>query len=113
MRWLFLCAFALVTVVSPLGAAAAAALDTTPPTIAAVVTPPPNAAGWNRSKVTVKFVCADTESGLKSCPTAIVVTTEGAGQVITGTAVDKAGNTASASLTLNIDRTPPVLTAER
>jgi hypothetical protein len=36
------------------------------------------------------------------------VQTEGRSQVITGTATDLAGNTASASVTLNIDKTPPV-----
>jgi hypothetical protein len=38
------------------------------------------------------------------------VTTEGASQVISGTAVDKAGNTATTTVTLNIDKTPPAIT---
>jgi hypothetical protein len=37
------------------------------------------------------------------------VKTEGANQVVTGTAVDQAGNSASASATVNVDKTPPVL----
>jgi hypothetical protein len=55
----------------------------------------------------VSFSCSDNLSGIASCPPPISVTTEGAGQVITGTAVDKAGNSAAVSVTLNIDKTPP------
>jgi len=95
------------------GAGLAAAADTTPPTITAAVTPAPNANGWNRTNVTVRFTCADTESGIAVCPAAIVVRTEGSQQVISGTARDKAGNSASASVTLNIDKTPPVVSATR
>jgi hypothetical protein len=108
------CASLFVCLLVPvLDASAGSAPDITPPTITAVATPPPNAAGWNRSKVTVKFVCSDAESGIKTCPKAIVVTTEGAGQEISGTARDRAGNTATASITLNLDRTPPAMTAAR
>jgi hypothetical protein len=38
------------------------------------------------------------------------VTTEGANQVVTGTATDRAGNSASVSVTLNIDKSVPMLT---
>ena len=41
----------------------------------------------------------------------MIVSDEGAGQVVSGTATDKAGNTATASVTLNIDKTAPVVTA--
>jgi len=60
--------------------------------------------------VTVSFTCNDSTSGIASCTYATTVTTDGAGQVITGTAVDNAGNTATTSVTLNIDKTPPVIT---
>src|SRR4029077_3883303 len=36
-------------------------------------------------------------------------TAEGANRVVTGTAVDNAGNTASRSVTLNIDKTRPAI----
>jgi hypothetical protein len=88
-------------------------VDTTPPTITAVATPPPNANGWNRTNVTVKFVCADTESGIKTCPTAKIVSADGANQVVTAIAIDKAGNTATLSVTLNIDKTAPLVSAVR
>src|SRR5574341_143084 len=84
-------------------------MDTTPPVIMATVSPAPNANGWHNSDVTVTFTCNDTESGILSCSSPVTVTTEGAGQVITGTAVDNAGNTATVSVTLNIDKSAPAL----
>lgn len=86
--------------------------DDDPPTIVASVDPLPNGNGWHRSTVTVSFVCADVTSGIAVCPAPVVVSTEGAGQIVIGTAVDKAGNTASTAVALNIDRTPPELTVD-
>jgi len=85
-------------------------VDNTPPTIAATVNPAPNDAGWHKSNVTVSFRCGDTTSGVASCPAPITVSTEAANQVNSGTATDRAGNTATASVTLNIDKTPPAVT---
>ena len=85
-------------------------IDKTPPSINATLSRDPNANGWSNGDVTVTFACNDALSGIAFCPSPVTVTTEGAGQVITGTAVDKAGNTATASVTLNIDKTPPSVT---
>ncbi len=85
-------------------------IDKTPPTITVTRTPAPNVAGWNNTDVTVTFTCADTGSGIATCPAPVTVTTEGAGQVITRTAVDVAGNSTAASVTVNLDKTPPTLT---
>src|SRR5262249_18669588 len=85
--------------------------DNAPPTITAIAQPPANAAGWNRTDVQVTFTCADAGSGVASCASPRTITTEGQGQVVTGTAVDNAGNTASASVRLNIDKTPPAIAA--
>jgi len=79
------------------------------PTITATVEPPANTAGWNNSDVTVSFTCTDHLSGIESCTDPITVTTEGSGQVVSGTAVDLAGNTATVDVALNIDKTPPIL----
>ena len=83
--------------------------DTTPPTISATAAPAANSAGWNRADVQVTFVCSDSGSGVSSCPPSRLVNTEGRGQVVTGTATDKAGNTKTASVTLNIDKTAPAI----
>ena len=82
-------------------------IDKTPPVVTAVTTPVANANGWNNTDSTVTFVCADATSGMASCTEPITVSAEGANQVITGTAVDNAGNSASTSVTLNIDKTSP------
>jgi hypothetical protein len=86
--------------------------DTIAPTITAAVTPAPNSAGWNNSNVTVTFTCADGGSGVQTCPSPVVVTTEGTNQSTCGQAVDIAGNTSAPfCVTLNIDKTSPTITA--
>ncbi len=85
-------------------------LDKTSPAITSSGTPPPNTNGWNNTDVTVSFDCSDTLSGIATCTDPVVVTAEGVGQVVTGTAVDLADNSANAGLTVNIDKTPPVIT---
>ncbi|HUJ80151.1 MAG TPA: Ig-like domain-containing protein, partial [Nitrospiria bacterium] len=87
----------------------ASAIDDTPPDITASVNPPPNATGWHHQDVTVTFICADAGSGISRCPEPIVVVDEGAGRIVTGTAIDRAGNSASVSVTVNHDKTPPAV----
>ena len=83
--------------------------DTTPPTITGSVAPAPNAAGWNNTAVTITFTCVDEYSGVASCTSPVTVSGEGAGQVVIGDAADDAGNTASTSVTVDIDLTGPVV----
>ena len=86
--------------------------DNVAPTISASMLPAPNSAGWNNSNVTVNFTCADGGSGVQTCPSPVVVTTEGANQSTCGQAVDAAGNiSAPVCTTVNIDKTPPTITA--
>jgi hypothetical protein len=80
------------------------------PGITASPSPGPNPAGWNNSAVTVTFTCVPGAAPIQSCSAPTTVSTEGASQVVTGTAVDTANNTASASDTVNLDLTAPVLT---
>lgn len=87
-------------------------LDKTPPSIAGSATPAANANGWNNTNVTVSFQCADAFSGLAagSPPAPTTLSTEGAGQSVTGTCTDVAGNSASATVSgINIDKTPPTV----
>jgi hypothetical protein len=85
-------------------------LDSVPPAIGRIdVSPAPNAAGWHRTDVVVSFVAGDVASGIAYVTPPVTVTTEGAGQIVRGTARDQAGNESHAEAVLNIDKTPPAL----
>ena len=81
--------------------------DTTPPTITATRAPGPNGNGWNNTSVTVTFTCSDAGSGVATCPAPVTVSNEGANQIVSGTAFDKAGNSAQASARVSVDKTAP------
>jgi len=83
--------------------------DTTPPTISYALSPTPNAAGWNKSDVTVTFACADADSGVASCSSPATVSTEGTNNQVTGMATDNAGNTATATAIVKLDKTAPTV----
>jgi hypothetical protein len=82
-------------------------LDRTPPFITAAPSPAANTWGWNNTDVVVTFAAADALSGLASVSTPITVTQEGAGQVASGVAIDRAGNSATAAAAVNLDKTAP------
>ena len=82
-------------------------LDMTPPTITYSLSPAPNVFGWNNANVTVTFSCSDALSGVNTYSGPTTFTKEGAGQTVTGTCSDNAGNSASTTATVNIDKTPP------
>lgn len=84
-------------------------VDTAAPTISAAVSPDANSAGWHRSDATVTFTCSGLGTG-GSCPAPVSVTqnTDADGTVVSATATDRAGNTASASATVKLDRSAPV-----
>jgi hypothetical protein len=85
--------------------------DATKPTIEGSASPAANGAGWNNSDVTVSFTCADNLSGIASCEPSETLSSEGAGQSSTGTAVDYAGNNDTATVSgINIDKTAPSIT---
>lgn len=84
-------------------------IDTGAPTISGSLSPPPNRYGWNNSSVQVSFSCADELSGIASCSGDRTVSGEGAGQRVQGFVEDRAGNTNSTTVTVNIDLTKPVI----
>jgi YD repeat-containing protein/YVTN family beta-propeller protein len=84
-------------------------LDEDLPTITAAVSPAANAAGWHQQDATVSFTCADPTSGIASCSPPVLVSAEGADRVVSGTATDQAGNSATTSVTINLDKTAPAV----
>jgi RHS repeat-associated protein len=79
-----------------------------PLAVTASPSPAANANGWNNSNVTVTYTCTGGIAPVQ-CPPTQTVSTEGANQVISATATDANGATASASVTLNIDKTGPTV----
>jgi hypothetical protein len=90
-------------------------IDLSKPTISAVATVggKPYVGDWTNQDVKVHFVCSDALSGVQTCPDDVTVSNETAssGLVVSGTAVDKVGNTNTDSVTVKIDKTAPVVTA--
>jgi hypothetical protein len=83
-------------------------LDKTPPVVTHVIIPPPNANGWNNANTQVHFTATDALSGIDGASFFdVFFTLEGAGQVASHTFADLAGNSATDSVTINIDKTPP------
>lgn len=86
-------------------------IDKTGPSISTDRTPAANAAGWNNSDVTVSVSCSDALSGVASCDGSQTLVDEGAGQSVTATATDRAGNVSAVTVgDVNIDRTAPTVT---
>ena len=82
-------------------------IDRTPPLLATETDRAPNGHGWFNAAVTVRFLSSDALSGLATSSPDQTMATEGAGQEVTGIAIDLAGNQAAATAILNIDTTRP------
>ncbi|HEX9986879.1 MAG TPA: PxKF domain-containing protein [Chloroflexia bacterium] len=89
-------------------------IDQTSPAINHSLSPSANSFGWNNSNVIVTFTCTDTVSGIapNGCTGPVTVTTEGANQIVTGTALDNAGNTASDPASVSIDKSAPTINGD-
>jgi len=86
-------------------------LDKTAPTIIGSRTPEPNAKDWNNVDITVHFDCGDELSGVETCTSDILVSAERASQAVDGKVTDKAGNSATTTVSgINIDKTSPTIT---
>jgi HYR domain-containing protein len=90
-------------------------IDGTPPALTfGAPSPAPNAAGWNKTNVSIPFTASDNLSGVAvaSPSSPLILTTEGAGISGTVTVTDVAGNSATfSSPAVNVDKTPPATTA--
>jgi hypothetical protein len=89
-------------------------VDTQHPTISGSASPVPNSNGWNNTNVAVSFTCLDPTPGsgvpTANCGPNVTLSSEGAGQSVTGWATDVAGNVSVNPATvsgINIDKTPP------
>ncbi|MBI4635367.1 MAG: 6-bladed beta-propeller [Candidatus Rokubacteria bacterium] len=85
-------------------------IDKTPPGLACSPSPAANANGWNNTNVTVNFSATDALSGIDTPPAPVALATEGANQIVTRSVLDNAGNSASTTCRVSIDKTPPTLT---
>jgi hypothetical protein len=98
-------------------------IDKTAPEIRGGLNMSPNASGWYNADVTASFSYKDVRPASLSKEVAIsgiapiystpsvTLSTEGAGQTITGTATDEAGNVATFPLNgINLDKTAPAVT---
>jgi hypothetical protein len=86
-------------------------IDTTAPSIGHGFTPSDYVDGsWTNRDITVTFTCTDQGSGVAECTSPVTASSEGDTTVI-GTAEDQAGNTATDSATVRIDKTAPVIEA--
>ena len=79
-----------------------------PVTVMSIASPTPNAAGWNSGPVFVDFQCSGGVPPI-SCPGGQTVSTDGANQLVTGTATDALGNSATASTHVNLDQVAPAV----
>ncbi|HEY9377018.1 MAG TPA: hypothetical protein VIQ02_07990, partial [Jiangellaceae bacterium] len=83
-------------------------IDKTNPSISGSASPAANSHGWNNTNVVVSFSCFDGLSGIDSCEPNHTLSSNGAGQSVTGDARDKADNQASSTVSgINIDKLPP------
>ncbi|MCU1525476.1 MAG: hypothetical protein JWO18_2370, partial [Microbacteriaceae bacterium] len=85
-------------------------IDKTAPTIGHSFAPLTYSDGaWSNQDVTVTFACADAGSGVASCTAPVTKSTEGVSQQVSGTATDNAGNAASDTAVVSIDKTAPTI----
>lgn len=86
-------------------------VDVTAPKVSAVLTPaaPDGTGGWYVTAVGVDFQCSDALSGIDACPDDTTIG-EGAAGGASGTAVDVAGNSATASVSeIKVDTSDPTI----
>lgn len=88
--------------------------DSIAPVVSHTLLPDPaNAAGWNARDTTVRFAAADNQDGSGVDPATLtpdtLVASETLGQLITGSADDRAGNHGTDAVTVKLDKTRPTI----
>lgn len=87
-------------------------IDKTAPNVSASATAggnPYSSGTWINADVTVTFDCTDGGSGVDQTASPANLSSEGAGQSVSGSCTDNAGNSSSTTFTgINIDKTAPV-----
>jgi len=85
-------------------------IDADPPTgVTAALSRPADFNGWFNHAVAATWSGTDATSGIASCSTTTYSGPDKASAPISGGCTDKAGNFAPASVSINYDSTPPVL----
>ena len=84
-------------------------LDKTAPILTSSLSAPANAAGWHNADVTVSYSCSDSLSGVAACVAAQLVQSEGISQPVTASVADLAGNVATVTDTISLDKTAPTI----
>jgi len=86
-------------------------VDQTAPVAAPTLSGPTGKNGWFTGQVTATWNWSDLTSGIDAanCPTTSSTSTDGSSPITT-TCADLAGNSASASLPVKLDQTPPTVT---
>lgn len=86
------------------------AFDSAEPSIVASASGTQGSNGWFTSRVVVHFTCtAGSSNTVTECPADVTLNKQGGGQVVSGTVVDSAGQSASTSISVNIDRSAPAV----
>jgi hypothetical protein len=86
------------------------AYDATPPSVAGATARGADAGGWFNHPVGVAFSGTDAVSGIDSCSSTTYSGPDSEAAAVSGSCKDKAGNTASGSVSLKYDATPPSVT---
>jgi hypothetical protein len=93
------------------GNSVSVAKDSSPPSVDATISRSPDADGWYTSPVSVSFSGDGGPSGISSCSGGGTYSgPDGNAVQLSGTCTDGAGNSASSSLTIKYDATPPTVT---
>jgi hypothetical protein len=83
-------------------------IDKTAPTISGSPTSAPNVDGWYKNDVSIAWTCSDALSDVLSCPGNSLISDEGSNQSAGASVSDRAGNSASATVTgIKLDKTQP------